>query len=320
MREKWFALWLIYCPMQIVKRIQLFLFLVMAVASLSATSQVQAQSASSSAQLAKPLSEVYNFWRKAMISKNYNAWKQITASHRKTAIRNRILSEKGNYPADIFKVPGTPPSLKGLKLLRARSKGVTAKLVYFGKVDFGVGGDPSDNLLVLSFLYEGRGWKYDSAEFVNLSALKDVRAQLQAGNLSYVDNEAFMPDGKRPAQPVSVQRAKYIAKVYTFCPGREVRVTVNKISRHRFQDIQQSEVVIGGVRDAGNEIRYFIKDLPGYKGSDPLTIRVYVFSQIPGVKPVKIFQYQVGKGEKPKSSGGGRFNVPSDVAAKILGK
>ena len=32
-----------------------------------------------------------------------------------------------------------------------------------------------------------------------------------------------------------------------------------------------------------------IKDLPDYKGDDPLTIRVYVFSQIEGVKPVKVF-------------------------------
>jgi len=305
--------------MQTVKRIPLFLFLVIALTSLVAPSQAQAQ-ASSGASLAKPLSEVYLYWRKAMISKNHNAWKQITASHRQAAIKNRILSEKGNFPADVFKLPGSPPSLDGLKLLRSRSKGVTAKLVYFGKVDFGVGGDPSDNLLVLSYVYEGRGWKYDTAEFINLGGLKDVRAQLKSGNLEYIDNEAFMPDGKRPIQPVTVQRAKYIAKVYAFCPGREVRVTVNKISRHRFQDTQQSEVVIGGARDSMNSIRYFIKDLPGYKGDDPLTIRVYVFSQMPGVKPAKVFQYQTAKGEKPKLSGSAMFNLPSAVSAKILGK
>jgi hypothetical protein len=304
-----------------VKRISLILCLVVGwVALLGSTPSVQAQPTPPSANLAKSLSEVYTYWRKAMVSKDYNAWKQITASHRKMAIKNRILSEKGNYPADIFKVPGTPPTLNGLKLLRARSKGVTAKLVYFGKVDFGVGGTPPDNLLVLSFLHEGRGWKYDTAEFINLSALKDVRAQLQAGNLKYIDNEAFMPNGKRPAKPITVRRAQYIAKVYTYCPGREVRVTVNKISKHRFQDTQQSEVVIGGVRDNINEIHYFIKDLPGYKGSDPLTLRVYVFSQIPGVKPVKVFQYQVNKGEKPKLSGSGMFTVDAATAAKIRGK
>ena len=52
-------------------------------------------------------------------------------------------------------------------------------------------------------------------------------------------------------------------------PGREVKVRVNKISKHRFQDNQQSEVVIGGARDGINELTYEIRDLPGYQGDDP---------------------------------------------------
>lgn len=306
--------------METMKRMQLFLLTTMALLSLVGSSSLNAQQTQPAPDLAKSLQEVYVYWRKAMVDKNYNAWRQITASHRKTTIQNRILSEKGNFPADVFKIPGAPPGVDGLKLIRARSKGVTAKLVFFGKVDFGIGGSPSDNLLVLSFLHEGRGWKYDTAEFVNLSGLKDVRSQLKAGKYDYVDGEAFLPDGKRPAQPIEVQRAKYIAKVYSYCPGREVRVTVNKISKHRFQDTQQSEVVVGGARDGMNEIRYYIKDLPGYKGDDPLTVRVYIFSQIDGVKPVKVYQYQTVKGEKPKLTGTEMFQISPADAAKVMGK
>jgi len=304
--------------METMKHMQLFLFVVVAVVSLMGSTQVNAQSAPTQPNLAKTLQDVYLYWRKSMMLKNYNAWKQVTASHRKQAIQNRILSEKGRFPADIFKVPAAPPGVDGLKLIRARSKGVTAKLVYFGKVDFGIGGKPTDNLLVLSFLYEGKGWKYDSAEFVNLSGLKDVRSQLQAGKLDYVDDASFLPSGKRPPMPIVAQRPKYIAKVYTYCPGREVRVTVNRISSHRFQNIDQSEVVIGGVHDGLNQIRYFIKDLPSYKGDDPLTVRVYIFSQINGVKPVKVFQYQTVKGEKPKLTGTATFNVSAEAGRKVL--
>lgn len=304
---------------------QLFLFIVIAVITLVGSSKTQAQTgrtqaAPTQAEFAKSLQDVYLYWRKAMVAKNYNAWNQITASHRKMSIQNRILSEKGRFPADVFKIPSAPPGLTDLKMLRVRSKGVTAKLVYFGKVDFGVGRTPLDSLLVLSFLYEGKGWKYDSAEFINLSGLKEVLTQLQSGNYAYIDGEAFLPDGKRPLKPIVIQRAKYIAKVYAYCPGREVRVTVNRISKHRFQDTQQSEVVIGGARDGMNQIRYFIKDLPGYKGDDPLTIRVYIFSQINGVKPVKVYQYQTAKGEKPKLTDSGMFNVSAADAKKILGK
>ena len=194
----------------------------------------------------------------------------------------------------------------------------TAKLVYFGKIDFGVGGKPLDNLLVLSFVHEGRGWKYDTAEFVNLNALPDVRKQLQTGDMKYVDGEAFLPDGKRPSQPIVVNRAKYIAKVYTYCPGREVRVSVNSISKHRFQDIQRSEIIIGGAKDGRNDIWYSIKDLPGYKGKDPLTIRVYLFSQINKVLPVKVFQYQVEKGKTPNPTGSSTFTVDAAASRRVL--
>jgi len=306
--------------MESVKRMQLILPLVVALLSLGTPQTTCAQAATRQATLAKSLQDVYLYWRNAMVNKNYNAWKNITATHRRIAIQNRILSEKGNFPADIFALPMKPPSLRGLKLLRARSKGVTAKSVYFGKIDFGIGGKPSDNLLVLSFIYEGRGWKYDTAEFINLSALKDVRAALQAGKLNYVDGSAFLPTGIRPPTPIVVPRAKYITKVYTYCPGREVKVTVNKISRHRFQDTTQSEVVIGGAHDGMNEIRYTIRNLPGYKGNDPITIRIYLMSQIKGVKPVKVFQYQTKKGETPKASGSAMFNVSAEAARKVLGR
>lgn len=270
--------------------------------------------------LSQSLREVYDYWRNAMVSKNYREWKLITATHRQTAIQNRILSSRGRFPQDVFNLPGSPPSLEGLKLLRARSRGVTAKLVFFGKVDFGVGGEPTDNLWVTSYVYEGKGWKYDSAEFVSLSALKDVRKQLKSGQLDYVDGEAFLPDGKRPVKQVAVGQAKYIAKVYTYCPGREVRVTVNKISRHQFQNDTASEVVIGGARDGMNQIRFWIKDLPGYQGDDPITVRVYLFSQIEGVKPIKVYQYQTAKGEKPKLTGSAMFNVGADEVRHIMGQ
>lgn len=307
--------------MESVKHMQLILLTAVALLTFSGSQSAQAQAtAGNQAALAKSLQDVYVYWRNAMVAKNHSAWKQITASHRKILIQNRVLSEKGQWPADMFKLPTAPPALNGLKLLRVRSKGLTAKAVYFGKVDFGIGGAPTENLLVLSFVYEGRGWKYDTAEFVNLSNLKDVRAQIKSGKLDYVDGAAFMPSGKKPVNPIVVQRAKYIAKVYTFCPGREVRASVNKISKHRFQDTQQAEVVIGGARDGMNELWYSIKDLPGYKGDDPITIRVYLFSQIQGVKPIKVYQYQTKKGEKPKAQGSVMFNVDAATGAKILGR
>jgi len=308
--------------MESVKRMQLILLTSIALISLGGSSKLSAQAAATNqaAALGKNLEKVYLYWRNAMVAKNYNAWKQVTAEHRKLAIQNRILSEKGQFPTDVFKTPTPPPAVTGLKLLSASNVGATAKLIYFGKVDFGVGGKPTDNILVLNFVYQARGWKYDNAEFVNLSVLKDVRKQIQAGNLAYLNDAAFKPNGKVPQNPIVVRKAKYITKVYAFCPGREVKVSINGISKHRFQDTQQAEVVIGGGRDGKNSIWFSIKDLPGYKGDDPITVRVYVFSQIKDVKPVNVFQYQTKKGEKPKASSSESFTIDAATAAKVLGR
>ncbi len=287
--------------------------------SLTSLGTTNAQLSNQQIKLTQSLNEVYNFWRIAMVGGNYRAWHQVTATHRRLSLQNRISSEKGSWPADIFKLPAAPPTLTGLKALRARSKGMTAKVVYFGKVDFGAGKVPSDNLLLLSFVYEGRGWKYDTAEFINLDNLKDVRAQLASGNLAYVDTDAFMPTGVKPRPPAEVPRAKYIAKVYSYCPGREVKVRINKMSEHRFQDNQMSEVVIGGAKDGSNEISYQIRDLPGYGGDDPVTLRVYLISQVEGVLPIKVFQYQTKQGEHPNQHGSTVFRVNNDDGAKILG-
>jgi len=208
-----------------------------------------------------------------------------------------------------------------LKFLDAKQNGPTAKASYFGKIDFGIGGDPSDNLLVLSFVRGSGGWLYDRADFVNLTGLPEVRKELAAGDLKYLkETPEAQPSGEMPITPISANPAKYVAKVYVFCPGREVQLQVNKISRHRFANAKEAEVVIGGALDGPNEIQYSIKKLEGATGKEVMTIRVYLMSTVPGAKPVKTFEYQIAAGEAPKPYGTGTFVVDAATVAKVSGK
>lgn len=263
----------------------------------------------------------YNTWRNSVIRKDYATWKRTTAANRQMEIRNRILSEKRAFPAAVFELPAPPPPIKGLKFLAAKQNGATAKAAYFGKVDFGVGGAPTDNLLVLSFIHGGGGWLYDRADYVNLVALPEVRKELAAGNLQYLkETPEAQPSGVVPPTPIAAKPAKYIAKVYVFCPGREVKVHVNKISRHRFANAKEAEVVIGGALDGRNEVQFSCKKLEGATGKEVMTIRVYLMSETPGVKPVKIYEYQLAEGEQPKPFATEHFTVDAAVAAKLTGK
>ncbi len=270
--------------------------------------------------LRKSLEHTYINWRTAMLKKNYNQWVQFTATHRQQHIKNRILSEQKAFPAWVFQVPVSPPTVSNLNALNVSAKGSTATALYFGKVDFGVGGNPPENLLLLSFVNERGRWKYDNADFIRLNELKEVRKQLNAGDYSYVRNKDFQPSGVVPRMPVSINKAQFIAKVYAFCPGREVRLKVNKVSDHRFQNTEGSEVVIGGGLVGNNEVQFATKKLEGAKGTERMRIAVFLMSTVKGVQPVKVYEYLVKDGEPVKAYGSANFTIDQAVVNKLNGK
>ena len=272
-------------------------------------------------ELRPELETSYNAWRDAVIRRDAAAWQRSTAPHRRMEVKNRIVSEKRAFPATVFDLPAPPPALAGLQFLEALQNGPTAKASYFGKIDFGVGGAPSENLLVLSFVRGPGGWLYDRADFVNLVALPEVRKELAAGELKYLkETPETRPSGVVPPVPIEARPAKYIAKVYVFCPGREVRVQVNKISQHRFANAKEAEVVIGGAVDGPNEVQYAIRKLDGGSGREAMTIRVYLMSETPGVKPVKAYEYQIPEGGALQPFGSGQFVVDAATLSRLAGK
>jgi len=272
-------------------------------------------------ELRQALERSYNAWRESIIRRDAATWQRTTAPHRRMEVRNRIVSEKRAFPASVFDLPAPPPALAGLTFLEAVQNGPTAKASYFGKVDFGVGGTPSDNLLVLSFVRGVGGWLYDRADFVNLAALPEVRKELAAGDLRYLrETPEARPSGVVPPTPIEARPAKYIAKVYVFCPGREVRVQVNKISHHRFANAKEAEVVIGGAVDGPNEVQYAIRKLEGGTGREAMTIRVYLMSETPGVKPIKVYEYQIAEDGSPQPFGTGQFIVDAATVARLAGR
>lgn len=267
------------------------------------------------------LEKSYGLWQQAILKKDVAAWQRVTAEHRRVEVRNLIVSQKRAFPAAVFELPTQPPSLRGLTFLSAKQNGATAKAAYFGKVDFGIGGEPSDNLFVLSFVQGGGVWLYDKADFVNLTALPDVRKELAKGDLGYLEGvPEAKPSGIVPEIPISVNPATTIAKVYVFCPGREVNLQVNKISRHRFANTKEAELVIGGARDGANEIQYSIRKLEGGTDQEALTIRVYLMSEVAGVKPLKVYEYQIAEKAKLTSVGTGTFVLDAATIGKLKGK
>lgn len=269
-------------------------------------------------QLVSHLFKVYDSWREAMVTKNPKAWKQNTSTARIINVRNRIWSERRAFPQSVFDIPIAPPDIRKLKALRVRVNGETAKAIFFGKVDFGVGGQPTENVFVVSYVREQDRWKYHGGEYVKLDLIPAVKKQIQAGDYQYFDQDDFQPEGKVPLIPKAVTHPVLaIAKVYVFCPGREVSLKVNDFSEHLFQNDKRAEIVLGGARLGKNTIDYSIKELPGGDPKSPLTIRVYLMSQVPGTLPTKMVQYQVDDGGKPSDGGVLSFDFTAELADKL---
>ena len=287
-------------------------------ATLSILLAVLPAAAQQAVEPAAVLRSTYDAWRQAVMNKDARAWQALTASHRQAEVRNRLVSEKRPFPAAVFQLPAPPPSLDGLKPVHLSIKGATAKTSWFGRIDFGIGGDPTENLLVLSFIQEGGRWRYDRADFVNLAALPEVRKELATSDFQYVrETPECQASGLVPPTAAAVPPAKYIAKVYVFSPGREVNVQINQISRHRFANAKEAEIIMGGARDGRNTVTYTTKPLEGSTGKEAFAIRVYLMSQIPGTKPIIAFERVAKEGEVVKGFESGSFVLDPATAAKL---
>lgn len=271
------------------------------------------------AALGGQLTKTYQAWRNAMVTKDARQWQALTADYRRREVQNRLVSEKRVFPAAVFEVPAPPPSLNGLRVMHVSQKGATAKVGYYGPVNFGVGGAPTENVLVLSFVSERGRWTYDRADFVNLAALPDVRKELSAGNPRYFkETPECQATGQIPPTAPAVPTAKYIAKAYVFCPGREVQLQVNRVSRHRFANAKEAEIILGGAKDGRNEVTFTAKPLEGSTGKEAMAIRVYLMSEIQGVKPIIAYEYLIKEGQPVKGFESGQFMLDPATAAKLV--
>ena len=93
-------------------QVYLFRLVMVATLSLGSIGSAGAQVSDQQLKLGQSLDEVYAYWRDAMVSRDYRAWHQVSATHRRVALKNRILSEKGEWPEIFLMCPRLHPHSK----------------------------------------------------------------------------------------------------------------------------------------------------------------------------------------------------------------
>lgn len=251
-----------------------------------------------------------------MLRANYEGWQENTSAYRKVKVRNLAVSEKKPFPKSLFREDMAPPSIMPLRYIGTVVKGPTAAATYFGKIDWGIGGEPSENAYVLLFTKERGQWKYDQARFFNLTHLPEVRKRLRNNDSSVLNEEdGFQPEGKIPPIPPVCPAPQYISKIYVDCPGRSVDTVVNNVSSHHFEDMRYAEIISGGTHAGANTVTLQFKDIPDRKKGH-MDIRIFIMPETPGNVPGKAFEYILAEGEEPKNETR-TFIITQDIIGKM---
>ncbi len=249
--------------------------------------------------LEKQLKPVYSNWRGAMLAKNYKAWKAVTAYARQIETRNTVVSQKKSFPRAMFAVPMRPPKLDGLRLLQARANGPTATAVYFGRVDFEIGGKVPESLLVLRFLREGHQWKFYTLSMMN-QLPAEVITDIRANRLAFLKEPDFQPSGRPPKIQKECPKPDYIADIHVIALGFQTEVTINGVSEHLTKDDFGTHLVMGGLRKGKNSIQIKTKAL-GKSESDRKYAKVTLHVKTGNKKnpAIQVFEFKPDPSKGP---------------------
>lgn len=231
-----------------------------------------------SAQTAQPdnsirvsIESAYAAWSASMAAADLAKWEETTAFSRQVETRNRIVSQKRQFPQALFEDPVEAPSLAGLISLGVLSTGDTATSTYFGKANFGSepGVAISDNLLVLHFLKEDGRWKFDNLRVVRIGNDGEILLQIRNSDFSFLQGEEFQPAPQLPPVPQPVEMPELVAEAWIDATGHEVKVTVNGHLTGTFSNVKASDLVMGGVKRGQNTVKIESRRLESAAGSSP---------------------------------------------------
>lgn len=247
------------------------------------------------------LERVYHTWRGAMLNRDARAWRESTSRYRQVHTHNMIVSQRQPYPEAVFAVPMKPPDITRLRLLDARAVGETAQLVYFGRIDLGLEAeDVPDNILVLRYLKDPEGWRFDTSRLVNLAGVPDLRSKLQqGGEPDFLNEPEFTPPGKAPPVPPACKPPQYMAAFQIESIGYETKVRINGFDYPPVSDVGINQLVIGGLNRDENALEMAIKPTelpPGEERSLEISVMVV---RDPAQPPIPVYRWRTNEASPP---------------------
>jgi hypothetical protein len=244
------------------------------------------------------LERAYSAWRTAVASRDIAGWQRATASHRQMTTRNLIVSQKQPFPDALFNLPIRPAETTTLRFIQANVVGNTAHSIYFGKVDLGLL-EPSeipDSVLILKFVKEASGWKFDTLRLLSLEGSPEVRAMLKNGGaVPGINDPPFAPDGVVPSTAKPCPMPDRIGVLQVASIGYQTKATVNGFEVANVNDNAEEHVIIGGLRDGENPLLIEAKEQPIPEGEDRLLeVSALILTGDQKRPTIRVFEWKPG--------------------------
>ena len=245
--------------------------------------------------LRSELERTYSAWRSALAARDLTGWQRATASYRQMATRNLIVSQKQPFPDALFNLPLRPAEVTMLRFIQLKVAGNTAHVAYFGKVDLGLI-DPSEipeSILILKFVKEATGWKFDTSRLLNLGGSPEIRAALKnGGNTQVLDEPSLAPSGIVPVTAQACPVPDRIGVLQVASIGYATRATVNGFEVATVQDNAEEHIVIGGLRDGENPLLLEVKEVPIPDGEERhLEVNALVLTGDEKKPTIRVFEW-----------------------------
>jgi len=247
--------------------------------------------------LRSTLDRIYIQWISAISQKDLPRWSAVTSRYRQMCLRNQVVSLKQPWPQAIFQSFFRPPDLLKLQFIDAAQSGACARLVYFGRVDFGfVDGEITpENPLILHFLKEGDLWKFNTLQYINLGSDDVLKREIRAGGRTWLERDDFRLDPNPPEIPKACPEPYQVATISVAAEGCRAQIEVNGgPHRETVENTSADHVIIGGLRKGANKItvRPVLSPL-GHPGPPQLKITVMARTGNPARPIAKLLDWKI---------------------------
>jgi hypothetical protein len=210
------------------------------------------------------LERVYIGWSEAMRRSDLTGFSRHTSRYRQMCLRNEVISLRQPWPRAVFRGIVQAPPLQGLNCVDAAEHGDTARLAYFGRVDFGLEAGGGENPVVLRFLREPDGWKFDWIQYVNLGRDEAARQAVRRGDRKWLESPQFQLTGIYPEVPKPCREPYQVAGLSVVAAGCRVTVELNGgVHRETVENDTGGRVITGGLQKGVNSVVIQPAVLPG---------------------------------------------------------